>query len=337
VILMIESWALAGCFGPMDRTGRERWRAGFYGTSWMVTRPTIVVATATLLIAMAWSRRQPRPSVAIGQGRRVWCSGVPHVVGVAGFAVLTSLLRDDTRGPSPQAGIAMVAWAATGLSALGFWGAVAWTDSPLGRWAWYVSVGLTAGSAAGIAAAAIGSVSTSLWYPLSRSTLWAVHGLLRPLYPDLVYLPADLVVRTGSFGVRVEPECSGFEGIGLILTFLAGYLWFARHDYRFPRSLLLLPLGAAAMWLANAVRIALLVSLGTSVSPDVAERGFHSHAGWLALISVGLGFILTTRRMWLFTRDNLDAGGDQDSESHRRIPGPPDDDSSRFSPRGGPQ
>src|SRR5262249_13187727 len=102
---------------------------------------------------------------------------------------------------------------------------------------------------------------------------------------------------------------SGYEGIGLILTFLAAYLGFARDDYRFPRSFLLLPLGAVAMWLANAVRLALLVGLGTSVSPDVAARGLHSLAGWLALIVVGGGLVFVTRRLRFFTGDRLAAGG----------------------------
>jgi exosortase E/protease (VPEID-CTERM system) len=134
-----------------------------------------------------------------------------------------------------------------------------------------------------------------------------VHGLLCLVYADPVYFPANLVVGTPSFVVRIEPECSGYEGIGLILTFLAGYLWFARCDYRFPRALWLLPLGAVAMWLTNAFRIALLIGLGTAVSPAVAERGFHSHAGWLALNVVGLGLVIATRRMRFFTSDSLAA------------------------------
>ena len=204
----------------------------------------------------------------------------------------------------------MVAWAVTGLSALGFWAAAAVPAGAAGTRAWHGSVALTAGSAVGIAAAVIGRISTGFWYPLSRSTIWVVFGLLNLVYADPIYFPADLIVGTNAFPARIEAECSGYEGIGLILTFLAAYLWFARRDYRFPRALLLLPLGAAAMWLANAVRIALLIGIGTSISPAIAERGFHSHAGWLALIGVGLGLVFATRRMRGFTSETLIALGD---------------------------
>jgi exosortase E/protease (VPEID-CTERM system) len=310
-LLLIEVSVLAWCSDLLDRAGLERWRARFYYRSWVVTRPSLVVAAATALIALAWRRWQPRHGgrSRLGDRTRAWSSAIAHLVAFTGFAVLTGLLRDDEVSPSPAAGagIALVAWAATGLTALGFWAAAAFADGRVGVPVWYGSMALAAGSAAGVTAAAIGRAATGLWFPLSRSTLWVVHGLLSLVYADTLCLPANLVVGTPSFVVRVEPECSGYEGIGLILTFLAAYLWFARRDYRFPRSFLLLPLGAAAMWLANAVRIAVLIGLGTSVSPAVAERGFHSHAGWLALNVVGLGLVFATRRMRFFTSENLAA------------------------------
>ena len=244
----------------------------------------------------------------IGQARRVRYATLAHAISFVGLTLLTGLLRNDEAGPSPRSGIWAVAWAASGVSALAFWAAAAFPHGAAGMRAWYAAVALAAGSAAGVVTAAIGRISAEFWYPLSRSTLWVVHRLLSLVYPDPIYLPADLIVGTGSFAVRVEPECSGYEGIGLILTFLAAYLWFARSDYLFPRSFLLLPLGALAMWLANAIRLALLVSVGTSVSPDVAERGFHSHAGWLALNGVGLGMVFATRRLRFFTSDRLATG-----------------------------
>jgi exosortase E/protease (VPEID-CTERM system) len=310
-LLLIEVSMLARCSDLLDPAGLERWRARFYYGSWVVTRPSLVVAAATALLALAWRRWQPRHGGCrrLGDRTRAWSSALAHLVTFTGFAVLTRLLRDDEVSPSPAAGagIALVAWAATGLSALGFWTAAAFADGSVGTPVWYGSMALAAGSATGVAAAAIGRAATGLWLPLSRSTLWVVHGLLSLVYADSLCLPANLIVGTPSFIVRIEPECSGYEGIGLILTFLAGYLWFVRRDYRFPRSLGLLPLGAGAMWLANAFRIALLIGLGTSVSPDVAERGFHSHAGWLALNSVGLGLVFATRRMRFFTSDSLAA------------------------------
>jgi exosortase E/protease (VPEID-CTERM system) len=54
---------------------------------------------------------------------------------------------------------------------------------------------------------------------------------------------------------------------------------------------LLLPIGIIAIWAANAVRIAMLVAIGSSVSPAVALGGFHSQAGWLAFNAVTLGLV----------------------------------------------
>jgi exosortase E/protease (VPEID-CTERM system) len=307
-LLMTEAGVIAGCSGLLDPAKLEGWRARLHSTSWVVTRPAMVVTAASLLIGLAWRPGgRGRSGVLIGPARRFAYASVAHLIAVAAFVLLTLGIDHDDSGPSPRSGVWMVTWAATGLSALGFWAAAALADGPAGARAWYGSVALAAGCAAGVAAAAIGRISTGLWLPLSRSTLWVVHGLLSLVDSDPICVPADLVVGTGSYTVRVEPECSGYEGIGLILTFLAAYLWFARRDYRFPRSLLLLPLGAAAMWLANAVRIALLVVIGARISPAVAERGFHSHAGWLALNVVGLGLVVAMRRVRFFTSDSLAA------------------------------
>ena len=51
----------------------------------------------------------------------------------------------------------------------------------------------------------------------------------------------------------------------------------------------LLPLGCLLVYLANAVRIAALILLGTHVSENIALGGFHSRAGLLLFLAVGLG------------------------------------------------
>src|SRR5262249_52431814 len=77
-------------------------------------------------------------------------------------------------------------------------------------------------------------------------------------------------------------------------------LWWFRQHLRFPWALLLLPVGAVAVWVANALRITALIALGTTVSPAVALSGFHSQAGWIAFLLVGLGLIAWTQRCHLF-------------------------------------
>src|SRR4029450_12312874 len=78
------------------------------------------------------------------------------------------------------------------------------------------------------------------------------------------------------------------------------YLWLFRTHLRFPQALVLLPLGALASWVANALRLAALVALGTSVSPALAQGGFHSQAGWIACLLVGLGVMAVSQRGALF-------------------------------------
>ena len=76
----------------------------------------------------------------------------------------------------------------------------------------------------------------------------------------------------------------------------------ASKTFHFPRALLLLPLGDAAMWLANIASIALLVAVRVWIVPAVAAQGFHSQAGWLAFIGIALGLVVGSRRIRFFTR-----------------------------------
>ena len=119
--------------------------------------------------------------------------------------------------------------------------------------------------------------------------------LLTLVFRDTFYEPDTAVVGTSAFAVTIAPVCSGYEGMGLIGTLLAIYLWAFRADLRFPRALVLLPLGIALIWLANAFRIATLVAIGTLGYPGIAEGGFHSLAGWVFFLSIGLGLIAVSR------------------------------------------
>jgi exosortase E/protease (VPEID-CTERM system) len=102
--------------------------------------------------------------------------------------------------------------------------------------------------------------------------------------------------------VLISPECSGYEGIGLILAFLTIYLLVFRKELRFPAAFLLLPVGAVAMWLVNIGRIVALIAIGTSGWPAVARGGFHSQAGWLAFNAVALAFVALTNQGGYFRR-----------------------------------
>ena len=162
---------------------------------------------------------------------------------------------------------------------------------------------ILAALAVGAAACWAGRLTGAVLGPLNSATLGCVRLVLAVVCRDAVFEPGRGVVGTGAFAVEVAPECSGYEGIGLIWVFLSAYLWFCRRSLKFPQALWLLPIGTAVIWLANVARIVALIAVGTWVSPKVALGGFHSQAGWLAFNAVALGLVLVSRRLRVFAAD----------------------------------
>ena len=146
----------------------------------------------------------------------------------------------------------------------------------------------------------IGSGFTeNLWFSFNDLTFRFVHFILALYYPDVIADPDEFVLGTPAFEVVVEKECSGYEGMGLVTVFLALYLWLFRQEFRFPQALLLFPVGLAVTWIFNTLRIATLIAIGSSWSPEIAMNGFHSQAGWIAFLLVALGLMWTAGR-WSF-------------------------------------
>jgi exosortase E/protease (VPEID-CTERM system) len=102
-----------------------------------------------------------------------------------------------------------------------------------------------------------------------------------------------------------------------MLGFLVFYLWFFRARLRFPHAWLLLPFGAVASWLLNAVRIAALVWVGDRVSAEVAVGGFHSLAGWVAFLGLALGVMVAVPHCTFLARGDAEANGDARPEAQR--------------------
>lgn len=148
----------------------------------------------------------------------------------------------------------------------------------------------------------VGDFTRTFWHYSGGTTMWLVELLLKPFADGPVLRPEAFVIGTDTFDVQVNAPCSGFHGIGLVTTLLAGYLWWFRRILRFPQALFLLPIGAGLMWLANAARIAALILVGIWISPEIAVDGFHSAAGWISFLAVGLGLIWGASRSPFFTR-----------------------------------
>ena len=79
-----------------------------------------------------------------------------------------------------------------------------------------------------------------------------------------------------------------------------------RGNFRFPNAFALLPLAMVLIWLANAVRIASLIALGTWGFPELAAGAFHSLAGWFLFLLIGLSLIAWACRTKFFSRSQAE-------------------------------
>jgi exosortase E/protease (VPEID-CTERM system) len=256
---------------------------------------------ALLLVGPRWYRLLYQERVRLKFSAESFAAITGNLVAFLCFYRLCAAIIEDNGPPYHLIGLKLVAWGTAGLLILAFWGMA---FLPGGLWVSLVrqSVGrLAAGSVLGTVAFAVGRLAADQWRPLSRATLWVVHGLLTFVVPEVISSPEEYTVGTPSFVGVIAPECSGYEGIGLIVVFLSAALWMFRRDLRFPRAFALVPLAIVLIWLANAVRIAALIAIGTWGYPDFASGAFHSLAGWFMFLVIGLSLIAGARRMRYFS------------------------------------
>jgi exosortase E/protease (VPEID-CTERM system) len=143
-----------------------------------------------------------------------------------------------------------------------------------------------------------------------------VAGAVHLIAADAVFVPDELVVGTQRFYVRILSECAGYEGIGLIWVFLSAYLVACRDQLRFPQALLLIPIGTVVVWVANALRLTILIAIGTWISHDIAMGGFHAYSGSLLFSGVALGIVYAARRAPFFTVAGHDAHAAAPARAH---------------------
>ena len=288
-----------------DGLSRAPWWQSWLINAGQLPRIATVAALAALLHGgLAWKDEVERLVRRRTTPLRVLIRLVPHALALTAFFVLTGrLVADD---PSYRAGageIWVIAWLMAGLGTALTWLAIA---IPPGDWADLArrrGGSLGAGLAIGLVAWGAGIATNLLWRPMTAATFVVVRAMIAPFVGgDLVSDPEHAVIGTSAFRVEIAPDCSGYEGIGLVWVILGAYLWIFRRGLRFPAALWLLPIGTVFIWITNAARIALLVALGIWFSPTVAVGGFHSQAGWLALNAVTLGLIAGSRRVGWMTR-----------------------------------
>lgn len=221
---------------------------------------------------------------------------LPLILHFGVFAIFLVLSR-QLYWEGVASNLAVVSWAVAGLGVLLtlLWSLIPWSVF-LATQRITGALWLYSATAASLACASIPLVR-QLWEPAARSTFWLVKTILSTVVSDLIVKPATMQLGTRRFSVIIAPSCSGLEGLGLLLIFGVFWLILFRDELRFPRAFLLLPAGMITLYLANAFRIAALVLIGDAGARDIAQRGFHSQAGWIAFNLVAFGLSIGARRL----------------------------------------
>jgi exosortase E/protease (VPEID-CTERM system) len=301
-LLLAELMVLSLRFDSGSLHQDHHWWANLVRSARFVPQLVIVIALAVVVLGRGrWSHDLRLLLHGQGQASSWWLFLLGHLLAFGAFFHLTAVVLEGDIRSSAHPEFWVLTWFGLGLLTGALWaGAVL----PPGLWRVLMKRAgglLLLGGVVGGLALWAGQLTTRLWEPLGQGTMWLVYLMLSGLFPDVVWLPDDWVIGTSRFHVEIAWQCSGYEGIGLIWIVLVFYLWFFRTTLRFPQALLLLPLGTAVMWLANAVRIVALIAVG-NVARDVALAGFHSQAGWIAFNVVVLGLVAVTRQSRFFTR-----------------------------------
>jgi exosortase E/protease (VPEID-CTERM system) len=233
-----------------------------------------------------------------------WRSFAAHLVCISAFCVLSFYLYGTPRSRLIS-DLQAFAWLGTGLAAIAFggfalirpylWLRVARHSGYL----WMFSL------VAVILACVVGNSTRALWPWAAQATFQMTRVLVSPFVRDLIVNPAQMLIGTPRFTVEIAPQCSGLEGVGLMLAFGVTWLILFREQCRFPQALLLLPAGAVLIFLLNSFRIAALILIGDAGAERIAAGGFHSQAGWIVFNLIAVGFTATLGRVpWLSNAKN---------------------------------
>jgi exosortase E/protease (VPEID-CTERM system) len=266
----------------------QGWWTGLLAVAGRVMPLAAVVGAATVLVAGSSQRQRLFARQSARRHPRQLLLLVAHLIAFAGLFGLSEVLFGGGDAAMRHTWLWVTGWLlAAGLTGL-LWLAVLFPN--FFRHALIRESGglITAGLAVGIIAWISGQYTERLWTLLRGSTFRSALILLRLLDRSAWADPRQFLIGASGFTVEISPDCSGYEGIGLVLVFLVAFFWIFRRQLRFPRVLLLLPMAIVAVWVANSLRIAALVEIGSHFSPDIAAGGFHSYAGVLLFLAVAL-------------------------------------------------
>jgi exosortase E/protease (VPEID-CTERM system) len=294
----------------LRRSGQAWWAEALWDVKVFLPPLGLAIATAAVLIGGDRLRRElRRTSAELGPRERVWPFLLAHLAAFALFARLTAAILEGSFARAASQWPWIASWLAIGAVSLLLWVLCLWPPRALARVGRSTGPLLAGAAGVGLAAWMAGLWTETWWEPLRDSTITLVAWLVRGIASDVVVDAPGLVVGTSRFSVRILSACSGYEGIGLVWVFLGVYLWLCRRTLRFPHAFLLVPIGTAAIWLANALRLTALIAVGTWISPDVALGGFHTYSGALLFSGVALGLGTAASRTRFFARAERVAPG----------------------------
>jgi exosortase E/protease (VPEID-CTERM system) len=268
-----------------------------------LVRMLATVATAALVLeGAALAERLRSASVAV-EGYD-WTWGTAHACVFSSFSLLTQ--RVFAGAPSAVwAPWLLAAWAFCGIAVVftafrfTLGSALRLALAGTGR---ALRLGLLLGGVAWLAAIRAYSSWASLWDAMASWTLQLSAAWLRPWSSAVRVDEATTTLEVEGFSVIIGFACSGVEGLTMMAVFCSGYLYRFRRNLRFPRAFLLLPIGLAAVWLANTLRIAVLAAIGAWFSPEIALGAFHSKAGWLFFCTLAFGLAFLADRSSFFSK-----------------------------------
>ena len=302
-LLTVEVLVLVARFSTesLAAAGNQWWAETIW--RWKVVLPPLAIAVSTASVLFGGERlRQElrRVSAELAMPHRVWPWLVAHLVGFAVFAALTAFILEGGFAHSNAQPLWVTLWLVAAAATTFFWAASACPPDVLLAVLWRARGLLVVGGVVGTMGWGAGLITEGWWDPLREATMNLVAAMVHVMAADAVFVPEELIVGTQRFWVRIASTCAGYEGIGLIWVFTSAYLVMCRDQLRFPRALLLIPIGTVVVWIANAFRLTALIAIGTWIDGDIAMGGFHAYSGSLLFSAVSLGLVFAARRSRFF-------------------------------------
>ncbi len=144
---------------------------------------------------------------------------------------------------------------------------------------------------------------------LVKTAFYGVAFVLGVTGNEVLISYTPRMIGIDEFIVEIADSCSGVEGFALVTGFMAIYAVLMRGMIRPGRYWLVVwPLALLASWTFNIIRIATLIMIGAWISPDLAENGFHSFAGWFFFAIIALGILLVVQASSWILREEVVEG-----------------------------